>query len=443
MTSHFGTDGIRGRAGVTLTVELALRAASGFASVLPRKGEGRPVVVLGRDPRLSSPALAAATSAGLLQAGCDVVDLGIVPTPVVPFAMRARKAAGGVMITASHNPVPDNGIKFFGADGFKISEREEATIDKAIVSGSLPRAASEFGVSGNSDPTEAYLAYLRSAVRNRTNGHTLRIVLDCANGSTSELAPRAFDNAGFVVETINSRFDGRRINVNCGATYLRPLAAQVKRSRADFGLAFDGDGDRVLAVDHLGRQVSGDKIIALLALNIKSYRQQGAVVMTQMTNLGVEEALAREGVRMLRTEVGDVQVLAAMRREGLALGGEQSGHVIMLDLATSGDGILTGLRLAEVVRKAKQPLAGLAARFPEYPQKLTNLALRDKEAWRRSKTLQGELSRIRKGFPDVRFYLRPSGTEDLIRVLTESRDAGRCLQGNAAACDALREWNGG
>lgn len=346
------------------------------------------------------------------------------------------------MITASHNPVPDNGIKFFGGDGYKISSQVEADIEAAINGEAVIREPS-FGKVELFDAASGYLAYLRKIVRSSGNGHNLRLVLDCAHGATSELAPLAMQQAGFEVHVINGSFDGSRINVKCGATHLEALAAHVKKTKADMGLAYDGDGDRVLAVDHLGHSVSGDKIIALLALRIKTYRQQGAVVMTQMTNLGVEEALAREGVRMHRTEVGDIQVLAGMQREGLHLGGEQSGHVIMRDMATSGDGILTGLRLADIVRRAKKPLAELVAPFSEYPQKLTNLELRDKAAWRKDRPLGTKLAKIHRSYPDVRFYLRPSGTENLMRVLTESRDAQRCLESNDAVVRALKEWNGG
>ncbi|MDQ3023909.1 MAG: phosphoglucosamine mutase, partial [bacterium] len=415
MASHFGTDGIRGRAGDVLTAELALRAAGGFATTLTGRGRvGRPAVVVGRDPRLSSPMLLSATEAGLMQAGCDVIDIGIVPTPVVPFALLSRKVSGGVMITASHNPVPDNGIKFFGADGFKIASAVEKAIDRAI--DTEMQAVNEFGSAQKYDAQPSYLAFLGKVLRNAGNGIALKVVLDCAYGAASELAPVAFLQAGFDIDVINGKFDGSRINVKCGATDLAMLSARVKRSRADLGLAFDGDGDRVLAVDHLGRAVSGDKIIALLATRVASYKKQGAVVMTQMTNLGVEEELARQGIRMLRTEVGDIQVLNAMRKAGLSLGGEQSGHVIMGDISTSGDGILTGLRVAELVRKAKKPLAALAAVYPEFAQQLTNLQVNDRESWRTNKALARELAWIRGQYSDVRFYLRPSGTESLIRV---------------------------
>jgi phosphoglucosamine mutase len=355
----------------------------------------------------------------------------------------ARKASGGIMITASHNPVPDNGIKFFAGDGYKINSEIEASIEGAINKGAPGSDNPTFGTLTYLDARPGYLVYLQKIVRRSGNGHNIRIVLDCAYGATSELAPQAMEQAGFEIDVINGTFDGSRINVKCGATHLDALAARVKKNGADMGLAYDGDGDRVLAVDHLGRPVSGDKIIALLALRLRSYRKQGAVVMTQMTNLGVEEALEREGVRMHRTEVGDIQVLAGMRREGLNLGGEQSGHVIMSDVATSGDGILTGLRLADVVRRLHKPLAELVASFPEYPQMLTNLELRDKAAWKKDKPLAGKLNRIHKLFPDVRFYLRPSGTENLMRILTESRSSQRCREGNEAVVRALKEWNGG
>jgi phosphoglucosamine mutase len=441
---YFGTDGIRGRAGADLTPELALRAGYGFGQQLGpasvRFGSpNKPAVLLGCDTRLSGSMLSNALASGLMLAGCDVVKLGVVPTPLVALMARRSEAAGGVMITASHNPVADNGLKFFGADGYKVPEAVERAIEAQIDRGEVlaePKQQ-DFGTESWQSAQQDYMDWLFKAVNVRNDERPLKIVLDCACGATYELAPAAFAAAGHEVELEGELPAGQLINVGGGATDLARVSEAVRRKAADLGLAFDGDGDRVLAVDHTGRPVNGDKIIALLALHIPRYKKQGGVVMTQMTNLGVEEALAKKGIRMLRTEVGDIQVLGAMREQGLDLGGEQSGHIIMLDKAPGGDGILAGLRLAQLLRRSTKSLAELAAQFPEYPQLLTNLHVKDKTAWMRDKALQKKLEGVKRSYPGVRFYLRPSGTEQLIRVLTEARDEAACRQGNAAMCELL------
>jgi phosphoglucosamine mutase len=381
-----------------------------------------------------------AVAAGLSQAGWDVVDLGIVPTPVVPFMLLRGGLDGGVMITASHNPVPDNGIKFFGPQGGKIDESQEKAVEKLIDSTGLAGTAVDmrFGQVVTLDPSAAYLKFLARVTGRPGAGKQLSIVLDCAYGATSVLAPLAFGQAGHRVEAINAQFDGSRINVGCGATDLSQLAARVRKLKADLGLAFDGDGDRVLAVDSAGRAVSGDVIIALLATGIPAYRRGGAVVMTHMSNLGVEEALLAKGIRMYRTDVGDAKVAATMFEQGILLGGEQSGHVIMRDRLPSGDGILTGLALAHLLRRSARPLVALAAQYPQYPQRLTNLRVRDKLAVNRNAALRKDLSSITARNADVRFYIRPSGTENLLRVLTEARDRERCDEANQAVCDAIQ-----
>lgn len=446
MTKHFGTDGIRGRAGAGLTTQLAHLAAFGYASAAPASGAygpRRPVAVLGRDPRLSSPMLASAVASGLMLGGWDVLDLGIVPTPLVPFEILRRKYAGGAMITASHNPVEDNGVKFFSAGGRKISAGLEERIEAAINGGEAraPAAALCFGQLAAHDPAEDYLRFSANAVGRAGKERGLRVALDCAHGAACSLAPRAFERAGFEVSTIAATFDGARINVNCGATHLEALSRAVRKQKADLGLAFDGDGDRALAVDHRGEPVNGDKIIALLATRLPYYRRQGGVVMTHMSNLGVEEALQSRGIAMHRTDVGDAKVAEMMDAIGLDLGGEQSGHVIMRDRLPSGDGILTALRLACLVRSSGMSLAELAADFPEYPQQLTNLRVRDKSGWQNDKPLARQLGGIRRDFSAVRFYIRPSGTEHLLRVLTEARDLAACRAANEAACSALLEWD--
>jgi len=448
MGRYFGTDGIRGRAGVVLTPEIAVRAAHAYAKGLAGvrlsvKG-ARPGVALGRDPRLSSPMLAAAVQAGLNLGGCDAVSLGIVPTPAVPYAMHKLRCAGGVMITASHNPIEDNGVKFFGSDGHKLGSKDEARIDSVLCQASQVTVAGAADIGGMSeaDVGEQYVAGLVRATRQRSAARSLRIILDCAYGATSVLAPLAFRRAGHQVDSINARFDGARINVRCGATDLRMLRRAVVRARADLGLAFDGDGDRVLAVDHRGRDVSGDVIIALFATRLQRYRRRGAVVMTKMTNVGVERALAQRGVSMVRTEVGDTKVLAAMLAQGIDLGGEQSGHIIMHDKSVAGDGILSGLQLAALLSREGRPLADMAEEFPQFPQLLTNLRVRDRSAWQTDPAMRRKLAKLESAYPGVRFYLRSSGTEDVLRVLTEAESAALCQQANDAVCKVILEWGG-
>jgi len=447
MQQLFGTDGIRGRAGARLTPELALRAAFGFARIIggPRKAYGRrrPLVLVGSDCRLSSEMLAAAVSSGLMYGGCDVLELGVLPTPAVSMLVIDQAAAGGVMITASHNPVADNGLKFFGADGIKLPEAQELAIEQVVLASGEITVADQlhFGKHKLLDPAQEYLSFVRRAVRSTSGQPRLKVLLDCAHGATCALAPAAYERAGYRVEPVHCTFDGARVNVKCGATDVGALSRHVRKAGADLGLAFDGDGDRVIAVDERGRQVSGDKIVALFATQLSRYRRQRAVVMTQMTNMGVEEGLSRRGIRLMRTEVGDINVLAAMRKHRLNLGGEQSGHIILRDKLPAGDGILTGLQLAAVVRRSKKTLGALADAFEEYPQVLTNLTVHNKLAWQQDKRFMRAFRQISDGHADVRFYLRPSGTEDVVRVLTEARDPQRCRSGNELLCEALRAWD--
>ncbi|MEZ5338935.1 MAG: phosphoglucosamine mutase [bacterium] len=448
MSRYFGTDGIRGRAGRLLAPELAVRTGYGLAvelsgSARRHTSRRRPFVVVGHDTRLSADMLRMALQSGLCLGGVDCLDIGMVPTPVVPQAVLERAALAGVMITASHNPVEDNGIKIFGADGLKLSSATEAAIEAWIDQpGRLSvDDALHFGHVREEDLSSFYLKQLRQAVRRRGNGSPLSVVLDCANGATSLLAQRAFTEAGHSVSVICNEPDGAKVNVKCGATDLGKLRRAVKSAGADLGLAFDGDGDRVLAVDELGRPASGDRIIALFATRLPRYRREGGVVMTHMTNMGVEQVLARRGVRMLRTDVGDINVMNAMIDNGISLGGEQSGHIIMRDKAPSGDGILVGLQLAALLAGSAEPLSRLVDEFTEYPQLLTNLQVKDKQAWVGDRRVNRELEQVRSSFANVRFYLRPSGTENVVRVLTESEDRRHCEAGNAAACAVFNEWS--
>ncbi len=448
MSRYFGTDGIRGRAGSLLSPELALRTGYGLAVMLAKPAarytrRQRRQVVIGHDTRLSADMLRNALMSGLALGGVDSLDIGLVPTPVVPQLVIDQGALAGVMITASHNPVPDNGIKIFGGDGLKLDSGTERAIEGWIDKPGRISVDSEqyFGSMDQQDVSRFYLGLLRRAVRRPGKGKSLRIVLDCAHGATSQLAGEAFEQAGHECVVICNDLDGAKVNVKCGATDLARLRRAVRQEEASLGLAFDGDGDRVLAVDELGRPVSGDRIIALFATRLPRYRKQGGVVMTHMTNMGVEQALARRGVTMFRTEVGDINVMKNMLKYQINLGGEQSGHIIMRDKAPSGDGILVGLQLASLLVSSGSPLSELVAEFVEFPQQLTNLQVKDKQAWVKDNRVRKELEQVRSNFETVRFYLRPSGTENVVRVLTESQDRKHCLAGNAAACAVFNDWS--
>jgi phosphoglucosamine mutase len=389
--------------------------------------------------------LQAAVHAGLLLGGAVPCDLGRVPTPLVPFAVLRRKLDGGVMITASHNPVPDNGLKFFDGTGCKLTPELEQQISLEIDAPGWLRQSQRVAYAAplGLDVRPDYLGWLRRLYsRPSYSSAASRVVLDCAWGATAELAPQAFEQCGYTVTALNAAFDGRRVNVGSGTTDLSALCRAVRRRKAPLGIAFDGDGDRMLAVDERGEPVSGDRILALFAVHLPRYKRQRGIVMTQMTNLGVERALESNGVHMLRTEVGDIRVFAGMVESGLNLGGEQSGHIIMRDRLPTGDGIAAGLQLAALVAASGRPLSQLVAGFPEYPQQLTNLVVRDRIAWQRDRRLAKELDAIRAVHPQVRFYLRPSGTENLLRVLTESENGEACRAANEQACAAIRRWDG-
>jgi phosphoglucosamine mutase len=423
MTRLFGTDGIRGVANRDLTPDLAL-ALGRAAGLVLAPGGGR--FVVGRDTRLSGPMLHGALAAGLCSAGADVLDAGILPTPGVAWLTRAERASAGAVISASHNPVADNGIKFFSAAGAKVSGDEEAAIEALVASppDDLPEGQGVGGMTDVDEPAGRYVEHLLGALDGSLDG--LRVVLDCAFGAAWEVGPEAFARAGADVVAIHAEPDGARINVDCGSTSLDTLAKTVVAEGAAFGLGFDGDADRVLAVDETGGIVDGDRIIALAALRLhEAGRLAGdLVVTTVMGNLGFRRALEEAGIRTVAVPVGDRHVAEAMTEHGAVLGGEQSGHVIFAEHATTGDGVLTGLKLAEIVAAASAPLSQLAAVFEPYPQVLLNVAIADRAGldsseavWKRVREAEEALG------ASGRVLLRASGTEPLVRVMVEAEDA--------------------
>ncbi len=426
----FGTDGVRGLANRDLTAEMALDLAVAAAHVLGEVGAfagHRPRAVVGRDPRASGEFLSAAVVAGLASAGVDVDDAGVLPTPGVAGLVADTGADLGVMLSASHNPMPDNGIKFFAKGGHKLPDEVEDEIERRMGEAWLRPTGEAVGrVRPLVDATDRYVGRLLRTLPNRLTG--LRVVVDCAHGAASAAAPRALREAGAEVVVIGAEPTGLNINDGYGSTHLDRLRDAVVTHDADAGIAHDGDADRCLAIDHLGREVDGDQIMAVLALAL---RERGALredtlVATVMSNLGLRLAMEREGVRMVQTAVGDRYVLEEMRRHGYSLGGEQSGHLIMLDHATTGDGLLTALHLLARMAQTRRSLADLAAVMQRLPQVLVNVKDVDKSR----AASDGELVAAVKAAEDSlggtgRVLLRPSGTEPLVRVMVEAAEPER------------------
>ncbi|MEU6662207.1 phosphoglucosamine mutase [Streptomyces sp. NPDC046821] len=428
----FGTDGVRGVANADLTAELALGLSVAAAHVLGEAGtfEGhRPVAVVGRDPRASGEFLEAAVVAGLASAGVDVLRVGVLPTPAVAHLTGALGADLGVMLSASHNAMPDNGIKFFARGGHKLADELEDQIEHVYeqhrtgAPWDRPTGAGVGRVHTYDAGLDQYVAHLISVLPNRLDG--LRIVLDEAHGAAAAVSPEAFRQAGAQIVTIGAEPDGLNINDGCGSTHLDLLKAAVVEHGADLGIAHDGDADRCLAVDHTGAEIDGDQILAVLAL---AMRERGAlredtVVATVMSNLGFKLAMEREGIHFVQTSVGDRYVLESMKEHGYALGGEQSGHVIILDHATTGDGTLTGLLLAARLAETGRTLQDLASVMERLPQVLVNVRDVDKSRVSTSAELAAAVSDAERELGETgRVLLRSSGTEPLVRVMVEAAD---------------------
>jgi len=425
VANYFGTDGVRGLANGDLTPELALAVASAAARVLAsHDGPGRRVAVVGRDSRASGEMLEAAVVAGLTSAGADVKLVGVLPTPALAYLTDAYGADLGVMLSASHNPMPDNGIKLFSRGGKKLPDGIEAEIEVEIDSGwttPRPTGAGVGRVSAVADSAERYVAHLLAAEPTSLSG--LKLVLDCAHGAASQIAPALYAKAGAEVTTIGAEPDGLNINDGVGSTHIDSLAAQVRARGADLGIAHDGDADRCLAVDATGELVDGDQILAICArtLHERGGLAEQTVVTTVMSNLGFHHAMREAGIKVLTTGVGDRYVLEALIDKGLSLGGEQSGHVIFTDAATTGDGLLTALRLMSTMVSSGRSLAELASIVCRLPQVLVNVAVSDKEMVAASAQVQAAVADAAAELGERgRILLRPSGTEQLVRVMVEA-----------------------
>jgi phosphoglucosamine mutase len=443
MSRLFGTDGVRGVAGHDLTAQLAMDLAVAAAGTLAEAGAfagaessgRRPLALLGRDPRASGEFLEAAVVAGLAGSGVDVLRLGVIPTPAVAYLTAELAAEFGVMLSASHNPAQDNGIKFFGRGGLKLPDDVEDAIEARMRrNGHAPPQPRADGFGRVSDATaerERYLDHLLSTLPGNGPQHGgrplsgLRIVVDCAHGAAYQMGPEAYQRAGAEVITIGADPDGLNINQGCGSTSLGALAAAVAAHGADAGIAHDGDADRCLAIDAEGNTVDGDQILAVLALGFQEAGRLtgGTVVTTVMSNLGFRLAMRDAGINVVETAVGDRYVLEAMRAGQFILGGEQSGHIILLDHATTGDGILTGLHLLGTMARSGRPLSELAKVMTRYPQVLINVRGVDKSRVASAPELAAAVAAAESELGDLgRVLVRPSGTEPTVRVMVEAAD---------------------
>jgi phosphoglucosamine mutase len=423
----FGTDGVRGKANEALTAEFALSLSVAAAHVLAESGQfsgNPPLALVGRDPRASGEFLEAAVVAGLASAGAHVVRLGILPTPGVAFLTEACNADLGVMLSASHNPMPDNGIKFFARGGYKLDDELEDTIESRLTEiWARPTGGDVGRVSVDESLVETYVAHLVNSLESPVSLEGIKVVVDCANGAAFQAAPAAFEAQGAAVHRIHAEPDGININENCGSTHMDSLRETVLEQHADLGIALDGDADRCLAVDTFGRIVDGDQILAILALAL---REQGrlkndTIVATVMSNLGLINAMRGVGITVQQAKVGDRYVLEAMKAGGFSLGGEQSGHIVMLEHATTGDGVLTALHVMNRMATSGQSLAQLASVMTRLPQVLINVPDVDKSRAATDPQLTAAVAEAQAELGDSgRVLLRPSGTESLVRVMVEA-----------------------
>lgn len=448
MPRLFGTDGIRGVANRDLTSALATQVAAAAAAVLgdagrldPHTPAGRPLAVVGRDPRASGEFLEGAVVAGLASAGVDVLRLGVLPTPAVAFLTAHTQASLGVMLSASHNPMPDNGIKFFAAGGHKLPDEVEDRIEATLtLDWPLPVGADVGRVRDLPEASALYVEHLLASEPTSLAG--LRVVVDCANGAASSVAPEVLRRAGADVVAIHAAPDGLNINAGCGSTHLEDLQAAVLEHGADAGIAHDGDADRCLAIDATGAVVDGDHIMAVLAvgLNERGLLAESTLVTTVMSNLGLRLAMTAQGITVVDTAVGDRYVLAQLRARGLTLGGEQSGHVINMDHATTGDGVLTALQLLAQMNRSGRSLADLAGVMTRLPQVLINVSGVDRGALHNCSPVQQVVAEVEAQLGATgRVLLRPSGTEPLIRVMVEAATLEQAQSGADLIAAAVRK----
>lgn len=445
----FGTDGVRGLANGELTADMVVRLSQAAAFVLTKgrhaeelRAEGRrPRAVIARDPRVSGEFLSSAVSAGLASSGIDVWDAGVVPTPACAYLVRDGGFDFGVMVSASHNPAPDNGIKFFSFGGTKLPDEVEDRIEGAMAKQALsPTGAGVGRITRFADAEDRYVLHLLSTLDRDLTG--LHVVIDCAHGAASGISPRVFRDAGATVTVIGDDPDGLNINSGYGSTHLENLQTTVLSVGADFGIAHDGDADRALAIDHTGRVIDGDHIMAILAVSMKEEGKLASdtLVATVMSNLGLRKAMANHGITLIESAVGDRYVLEDLATSGASLGGEQSGHIIFTEHSTTGDGILTGIHLAREIIRTGKKLAELADVMDVYPQVLINVSGVDRSRLAQDPEVHSAVAAAEAELADTgRVLLRPSGTEDLIRVMVEASEESTATRVAESLADVVRQ----
>ena len=423
MRKYFGTDGIRGIAGESLTADLSFKVGKALGKLLTEEKE-HPKVVIGRDTRISCDMIEHALTAGLTSTGVNVMTVGTIPTPAIAYLTKTIETDSGIMISASHNPYQDNGIKIFGPDGFKLTDEQELEIESLIDNSEKIKNASFEKIRkvyGGNELTQKYIQHIKQSITGDLSD--IKIALDCANGATTGVAPFIFGDLEADIETIGCQPNGVNINDNVGSTKIETISEFVKENNVDVGFAFDGDGDRVLAVDASGNIVDGDKIMFILAKHLKEQGElkDNMVVSTVMSNIGFYKAIEENGLQSVKTAVGDRYVVEEMRNNNYSLGGEQSGHIILMNYATTGDGILTAVKLANIIKSTGKSLEELASEVSIYPQKLVNIKVIDKKAAMEDSEILAECEKVEKELEgNGRILLRASGTENLIRVMVEA-----------------------
>lgn len=443
MGKYFGTDGVRGIANTELTPELAFKLGRCGGYVLTKDAKERPKVLIGRDTRISGEMLEGALVAGLLSIGAEVMRLGVVSTPAVAYLSRVMDAQAGVMISASHNPVADNGIKFFGPDGFKLTDAQEEEIEALLDAeeDTLPRPTGA-GVGSVTDYFEGgqkYISYLKQTVDEEFEG--IHVALDCAHGATSSLATHLFADLEADISMMGASPDGLNINEGVGSTHPEKLQEFVVERGANVGLAFDGDGDRLIAVDEKGQIVDGDQIMFIIGkyLNAKGRLKKNTIVSTVMSNMGFYKALEENGMTSVKTAVGDRYVVEEMKANDYNVGGEQSGHIIFLDYNTTGDGLLTGIQLVNIMKITGMKLSELAAEMTIFPQELVNVRVTDKHAVTQNERVATVIAEVEAEMAgNGRVLVRPSGTEPLVRVMVEAATEASCKEYVNRIADVVR-----
>ena len=428
MKKLFGTDGIRGVANrEPMTAEMAFQI--GRAGAYLFKDEANPVVLIGKDTRISGDMIEAALMAGICSIGVNVLKVGIVPTPAVAYLTKNYHANCGIVISASHNPFDHNGIKFIRGDGFKFSDLEEEEIERICFENhskdKWPTKKNIGRIKELPEATESYIDYIKNILPPKFTLKGYKIILDCANGASFMIAPHVFTELGAEIITINDKPNGININFNCGSVHPASLKKEVLRQKADLGFSYDGDADRVIAVDEKGNIVDGDQTMAICALNLikKGQLPNKTVVTTLMSNIGFDRAIEKAGGKVIRTNIGDRYVLEMMKKVKTALGGEQSGHIIFSQYSTTGDGLLTSLQLMKVLREEEKSLSNLASVMEKFPQIILNYEIKDKEQFFKNLCIKKFIEERKKELDGKgRIFVRPSGTEPLIRILLEGED---------------------